>query len=93
MTTQRAQRPAGGPLHEGIDRPLTWRPSREDRKSHPHLPKDACVRGRLLVCLVQPSNQARPFLLAVFTTWETAPRQVLEVYGQRWNIERASAFH
>jgi len=87
LTTQRALHLAGGPLHDGIDRHLTWRPSREDRKSHPHLPKDACVRGRLLVCLVQPSNQAGPFLLAIFTTWETAPQQVLEVYGQRWNIE------
>jgi len=87
LTAQRARRLAGGPLHDGIDLPLTWRPSREDRKSHPHLPKDACVRGRLLVCLVRPSNQAEPFLLAIFTTGETAPQQVLEVYGQRWNIE------
>jgi len=37
--------------------------------------------------LVQPSNQAKPFLLAIFTTWDATPQQILDVYGQRWNIE------
>ena len=87
LTAQRAQRLAGGGLRDGIDRPITWRPSREDRKSHPHLPKEACVRGRLLVCRVQPSNQAPPLLLALFTTWEAEPQQLLEVYGRRWYVE------
>jgi len=87
LTTARALHLAGGPLRDGIDHPVNWKPSRDDRRRHPHLPTDACVRGRLLVCLVQPSNQAKPFLLAVFTTWGATLQQVLEVYGQRWNIE------
>jgi hypothetical protein len=87
LTTARALRLAGGPLHDGINRPITWKPSRDDRRRHPNLPKDAGVYGRLLVCLVQPSNLAEPFLLAVFTTWDATPERVLEVYGQRWNIE------
>jgi hypothetical protein len=87
LTTARALRLAGGSLHDGIDRPITWKPTQADRRSHPNLPKDACVHGRLVVRLVQPSNQAQPILLAVFTTWDASPQQILEVYGQRWNIE------
>jgi len=87
LTAPRAQRLAGGPLHKEIDRRITWRPTRRERKAHPGLPSDACVRGRLLVCQVQPSHQAPPFLLALFTTWEVEPQQLLDVYGRRWYIE------
>ena len=87
LTAVRALHLAGGPLQDGMDRSIAWKPTREDRRRHPHLPKDACVHGRLLVGLVQPSNQAKPFLLAIFTTWDATPQQILDVYGQRWNIE------
>ena len=87
LTAQRAQRLAGGPLREEIDRRITWRPTRQERKAHPGLPPDACVQGRLLVCRVQPSDQAPPFLLALFTTWDTDQQQLLDVYGRRWYIE------
>jgi hypothetical protein len=87
LTTPRALRLAGGPLQEGIDRPVTWRPSRDDRRSHPELPADACVRGRLIVRQVHPDNGATPFLLALFTTLPINPEEVLKLYGQRWNIE------
>ena len=87
LTAVRALHLAGGPLQDGIDRPIAWKPTREDRRRHPHLPQDACVQGRLLVCLVKPSNQPKPFLLAVFTTCDATPQQILDLYGQRWNIE------
>ncbi len=87
LTVQRAQRLAGEPLHDGIDRPAVWKPSRADRKSHPGLPEDACVPGRLIVRQVQPSNAAAPFLLALFTTLEIGRDEALKLYGQRWNIE------
>jgi hypothetical protein len=67
LTTVRAQHLAGGPLQDGTDQAIQWRPSREDRRSHPELPSDACVSGRLIVSQVQPSNGAEPFLLALFT--------------------------
>jgi hypothetical protein len=71
-----------------MDHPTSWTPTRADRHSHPNLPKDAVVHGRLVVCLVQPSNQAKPFLLAMFTTWAATPAsQLTEVYGQRYNVE------
>ena len=87
LTTVRAEGMAGVRLQNGIDRPMVWRPSRWDRKSHPDLPADASVRGRLIVRRVQPNNGARPFLLYLFTTLVTASDEVLNLYGKRWNIE------
>jgi putative transposase len=87
LTAARAQSLARGPLQDGTDRRIEWKPSREDRRSHPQLPMDAVVAGRLMVRQVQPSNGAAPFLLALFTTLEDSPEQVVELYGKRWNIE------
>ncbi len=87
LTSVRAQRLAGEPLRDGIDRPVVWKPSREDRRSHPDLPADACVGGRLIVRQVQPENGAHPFLLALFTTLPSPQQELLNLYGQRWNIE------
>jgi hypothetical protein len=87
LTAVRARSLAGGPLQDGTDRRIQWRPTREDRRSHPQLPIDAVVSGRLIVRQVQPSNGAAPFLLALFTTLEDSAEQVVELYGKRWNIE------
>jgi putative transposase len=87
LTTVRAQHLAGGPLQDGTDRRLQWKPTREDRRRHPQLPADACVSGRLIVRQVQPSNGAAPFLLALFTTLEDPPEQVVQLYGKRWTME------
>jgi putative transposase len=87
MTVQRAQRLAGGPLHDGINRTVVWKPSRDDRRSHPELPADACVQGRLIVRNVQPNNRSAPFLLALFTTLPSSEKEVFALYGQRWVIE------
>jgi hypothetical protein len=83
----RAERLAGEALKDGICRQLEWKPSREDRKSHPDLPGEACVRGRLIVRQVQPDNGTDPFLLALFTTLPDSVEEILKIYGQRWNIE------
>jgi len=87
LTSPRAKHLAGGSLNDGIDREVVWKPSREDRRSHPDLPPDACVRGRLIVLQVKPDNGASPFLLALFTTLEDSIEEILKLYGQRWNIE------
>jgi putative transposase len=87
LTAARAKSLAGGSLQDGTDRRIQWRPTRDDRRSHPQLPADACVSGRLIVRRVQPSNGAEAFLLALFTTLEDSPEQVIELYGKRWNIE------
>jgi hypothetical protein len=86
MTADRARRLAGGELHQDIDRVVRWSPSRFDRSSHPELPADACVQGRLLVRQVQPHNGEAAFLLALFTTLPSA-EEAFQLYGKRWAIE------
>lgn len=83
----RAQRLAGEPLKDGIDREMVWKPSREDHKNHPDLPAEACVKGRLLVRRVQPDNGAAAFLLALFTTLPWPVDRICQLYGKRWAIE------
>ena len=87
MTSARAKRLAGEELRDGMDLTVVWKPSRDDRKSHPQLPADACIRGRLIVRLVRPDNRANPFLLALFTTLSSNSEELLKLYGQRWAIE------
>jgi hypothetical protein len=88
LTKARAQRLAGTePLRDGIDRRIAWKPSREDRQSHPQLPVDACVQGRLIVSKVQPSDGSEPILLALFTTLDDDQNQLIALYGRRWDIE------
>jgi hypothetical protein len=87
LTAVRARRLAGGPLQHGINRALVWKPTRDDRRSHPELPPEACVKGRLIVRQVQPDNGSAPFLLAVFTTLPGSWKEVFALYGQRWAIE------
>lgn len=87
LTLPRAQRLAGKALQGRIDRHVVWKPSREDRKAHPDLPADACVRGRLIVRQVRPNNGDAPFQLALFTTLPDPVKEIRKLYGQRWNIE------
>jgi hypothetical protein len=87
LTAARAQHLAGEPLQDGTDRHLIWKPSRADRKSHPDLPPEACVSGRLIVRHVQPDDGSKPFLLALFTTLPDPVEEILTLYGQRWQIE------
>jgi hypothetical protein len=87
LTAARARRMAGTAPQDGLDRQFPWKPSREDRKSHPALPADASVSGRLIVRQVQPGNGDQPFLLMLFTTLPDPADEVLKLYGQRWNIE------
>lgn len=87
LTLDRARRLAGGPLHDGIDRELEWKPSKWERRSHPELSAGACVKGRLLVREVKPDNGGPAFLLALFTTLSSTVTEAFELYGKRWAIE------
>ena len=87
LTAGRARCLARENLRDGIDREVVWKPTAADRKSHPDLPADACVKGRLLVRQVQPSNGGAAFLLAVFTTLPSSVEEIYALYGKRWTIE------
>src|SRR5271169_172520 len=54
-------------LTPGTEHEVCWRPSRWERKQHPELPPDACVRGRLIVERVTASN-GKSMVLYFFTT-------------------------
>jgi hypothetical protein len=56
-----------------------WKPTREDRGSHPDLPPDACARGRLIARQAQPDNGAAPFLLYLFTSLSPNPDEVVNL--------------
>jgi len=75
------------PLVDGTDQWVEWKPSRWDRQAHPDLPPEACVRGRLIVRQVYPSDGSGPLLLYLFTTLTLPAEQVVALYGYRWNIE------
>jgi hypothetical protein len=86
LTAARGRRLAGEDLRDGVDRLVQWIPSRSDRKSHPQLPAEAKVPGRLLVRRVQPDG-GTAFLLALFTTASLPAEEVFGLYGRRWAIE------
>jgi hypothetical protein len=73
-------------LQPGLDQQICWRPSAHERKHHPELPADACVRGRLIVQQVTASDGST-VILYLFTTLDLELEQLLQLYGQRWNVE------
>jgi hypothetical protein len=73
-------------LRSGLDREVCWRPSAYERKHHSELPADACVRGRLTVQEVLASDGSH-VTLYLFTTLGLAVEQLVQLYGQRWNVE------
>jgi len=86
LTDSRARSLLKGKLPPQLDRKIDWKPSRWDRKSHPDLPADACVQGRLIACQVTtPKGQTIPLFL--FTTLDMPLQKIVQLYGYRWNIE------
>jgi len=76
----------GLPLQSGLDQQVCWRPSAYERKKHPDLPADACVRGRLIAQQVKTSNGSS-VTLYLFTSLQLTVEQLVELYGQRWKVE------
>ena len=78
---------AGGlSLKPGTDQRVSWRPSDYERKKHPELPAEACVQGRLIVEQVTASN-GKSVILYLFTTLDLEVKQLLQLYGNRWDVE------
>ena len=87
ITEERARRIAGQVLPPaGRERPIEWRPSRDDRRAHPELPADAWVRGRLIVAHIKGENGER-LKLYLFTTLQEEREVLVELYRSRWHIE------
>jgi hypothetical protein len=84
LSQPRARNLLGEDLKEGTVREIVWRPSRWDRKSHPQLPEQASVEGRVLAC---PHPSCPGELLYLFTILELTAEQILGIYRMRWRVE------
>lgn len=87
LTKVRAEHLLGGPLQDGVEQRIGWRPTREDRRHAPELAAEAQVEGTIIVRQVQPSDGAAPILLALFTTHPSDTDPIVDLYGNRWHIE------
>jgi hypothetical protein len=86
LTKVRAQKIMGGSLPKRkAERNVQWRPSRDDRRAHPKIPKDACIEGRLVIRHVRRGRQV--VVLYLFTTLSLPADELVQLYGRRWNIE------
>jgi hypothetical protein len=87
VTPARAKRVLGFEPHTGTDLGIEWKPSPTERDSHPRLPHDASVKGRLIVRKVYPSDGRTALKLYLFTTLDLPEKEIVQNYGKRWNIE------
>ena len=85
LTQERFQKVWNGAAVCGQDRPVEWLVSRYDRRTHPDLPPQASVAGRILVAQMQSGSTTE--FLYLFTTLDLPAEQILEIYRCRWNIE------
>jgi len=82
LTAPRAEKLNGGEL-KAEEQQVVWEPSRADRRSHPSLPADAQIHGRLIAARLEGMKED----LYLFTTLSEAVPEVTALYGERWNIE------
>jgi hypothetical protein len=87
VTPVRAKRAFGSASNSGTDLKVEWNPSRNERESHPELPCDASVKGRLIIQKVYPSDGSGPLKLYLFTTLDLPAKEIVQLYTERWNIE------
>jgi hypothetical protein len=87
VTPARAKRAFGSASHSGTDLKVEWKPSRSERESHPGLPRDASVKGRLIIRKVYPSDGSGALKLYLFTTLDRPAKEIVQLYAERWNIE------
>jgi len=85
MTDARARSLLRGKLPQKTDQWVDWTPSRWDRKAHPNLPADACIRVRFIATEVV--RKGKVIQLYLVTTLDLPVEQIVELYGFRWNIE------
>lgn len=87
LTDARTRKLNGGVLPNGqSDKKVQWVCSRDDRRSNPELPEQACVEGRLVAVTVFGVDGKKQKLY-FFTTVDVELARIAELYGYRWNIE------
>jgi len=91
MTDARARSLNRGKLPSEADEWIDWKPSRWDRRAHPNLPGDACIRVRFIATRVL--CKGKPIQLYLVTTLNLPVPPIVELYGFRWNIGVSSQGH
>ena len=51
------------------------------------MPREASVKGRLIVQRVYPSDGSASFKIHLFTTLDLSAKEIVQIYAERWNIE------
>lgn len=65
---------------------LLWKPSAADRRKHPELPADACLKVQLHQVEVTTSA-GNPLTLFIITTLLASGQKLADLYGLRFNVE------
>lgn len=81
LTDVRARKLAG-PISQAGAHDIRWEASRWDRGDHP---AQATVSGRLVAARVGRGKSQQ--WLYLFTTSQLPVKEIVDLYGQRWNIE------
>ena len=85
LTEARARKLAGGPISREEEHAVVWRATRWDGGKNHRVPADAVVSGRLIAIRVGRGKSKQ--WLYLFTTLDWPEKQIVELYGERWNIE------
>jgi len=74
-----------GPVSQAGEHPVVWKSSRWDGGKHRRVPSETVVTGRLIVARIGRGKSKQ--WLYLFTTLDWPAEKIVELYGQRWNIE------
>lgn len=85
LTDVRAQKLKGGPIVAEGNYPVEWKASRWDKTKHEELPEDAAIGGRLIAWRMGRGKSKQ--WLYLFTTLILPAKQIVALYGKRWNVE------
>ena len=84
LTSQRAKRLLGAPIHQQGVHQVEWKASPREQAKHGKLSTDA-IQGRLIARRVGRGKSKQ--WLYLFTTLTIPPEEVVALYGKRWHIE------
>ena len=79
-------------MQPGLDPQVCWYPSIYERKHHPELPADACVRGRVIVQQATASDGSRVTLYPIYHVAADG-RATAAVVRSALESRNGSAFH
>lgn len=85
LTEVRAHKLAGGSISGEGEHAVVWKATRWDGGKNRRVAADTIVSGRLIAVRVGRGKSKQ--WLYLFTTLDWSGEQIVELYGQRWNIE------